>query len=65
MVHVVRCMSGMILLLCVGPLKLKCSPGCGLEVNVMHQCKIALTVRYTLVCFPCSCYFSPSLFDLI
>lgn len=59
----VRCMSGASLY--VGPLKIKCSPGCSLEVNAMPQCKIALKVSYTLVCFPCSCYFSPCLFDLI
>lgn len=45
-------MSSMILLLCVEPLKIKCSPGCGLEVNAMHQCKIALTVSYSLVFSP-------------
>lgn len=61
----VKCMSGMILLLCMGPLKIKCSPGCSLEVNAMHQYKIPLKVSYTLVCFPCSCYFSPCVFDLI
>lgn len=61
-----KCMSGMILLLCGGPLKMKCSPGCTLEENPMHQCKImALAVSYTLVCFPCTCYYSPCLFDLI
>lgn len=61
----VRWMSTMILLLCAGPLKIKCSPGCSLRGIAMHQRKMALTVSYMLVFLSCSCYFSPCLFDLI